>query len=72
MTVLVKEGLQAGDLDGLVNKNFEVDKHKSKMGDDKDVCVLAFTVDGLEPAKDLERFAAAVLSRLTGLTRRWL
>tara|TARA_B100001113_G_scaffold339921_1_gene323634 strand:- start:1020 stop:1760 length:741 start_codon:yes stop_codon:yes gene_type:complete len=57
MTVLVKEGLQAGDLDGLVNKNFEVDKHKSKMGDDKDVCVLAFTVDGLEPAKDLERFA---------------
>ena len=51
MTVLVKEGLQAGDLDGLVNKNFEVDKHKSKMGDDKDVCVLAFTVDGLEPAR---------------------
>ena len=57
MTALIKEGLQAGDLEGLVNKNFEVDRHKSKMGDDKDVCVLAFTVDGVEPAKDLERFA---------------
>ncbi len=57
MTALIKEGLKAGDLEGLVNPNFEVDKFKSKMGDDKDVCVLAFTVDGLEPAKDLERFA---------------
>ena len=57
MTALIKEGLKAGDLDGLVDKNFEVDRHKSKMGDDKDVCVLAFTVTGLEPAKDLERFA---------------
>ena len=56
-TILVKEGLQAGDLDGLVDKNFEVDRYKSKMGEDKDVCVLAFTVHGTEPAKDLERFA---------------
>ena len=56
-TTLVKEGLQAGDLDGLVDKNFEVDRYKSKMGEDKDVCVLAFTVHGTEPAKDLERFA---------------
>lgn len=54
---LVNEGLKAGDLEGLVNANFEVDKYKSKMGDDKDVCVLAFVVDGEEPAKDLERFA---------------
>jgi hypothetical protein len=57
MTALIKEGLKAGDLEGLVNPNFEVDKYKSKMGDDKDVCVLAFTVEGPEPAKDLERFA---------------
>ena len=54
---LIKEGLKAGDLEGLVSRRFEVDKYKSKMGQDKDVCVLAFVVNGLEPAKDLERFA---------------
>ena len=27
------------------------------MGDDKNIMVLAFSVDGQEPAKDLERFA---------------
>ena len=27
------------------------------MGDDKNIMVLAFTVDGMAPAKDLERFA---------------
>lgn len=51
------EGLKAGDLEGLINKRFEIDRYKSKMGDDKDVCVLAFTADGAAPAKDLERFA---------------
>jgi|TARA_A100001388_G_C28760276_1_gene497352 hypothetical protein len=51
------EGLKAGDLEGLVSKRFEVDKYKSKMGEDKDVLVLAFVVDSLAPAKDLERFA---------------
>lgn len=53
----INEGLQAGDLEGVVNKRFTVDRFKSKMGDDKNIMVLAFTVDGLAPAKDLERFA---------------
>jgi len=53
----LKEGLKAGDLEGVVSKRFEVDKYKSKMGEDKDVIVLAFIVDSLAPAKDLERFA---------------
>lgn len=53
----LKEGLKAGDLEGVVSKRFEVDKYKSKMGEDKDVIVLAFVVDSLAPAKDLERFA---------------
>ena len=53
----VKEGLKAGDLEGVVNKRFSVDQYKSKMGDDRNIMVLAFTVDGLAPAKDLERFA---------------
>ena len=54
---IVNEGLKAGDLDGVVSKRFSVDQFKSKMGDDRNIMVLAFTVDGLAPAKDLERFA---------------
>ena len=56
MTFL-KEGLKAGDLDGIVHKRFSVDQFKSKMGDDRNIMVLAFSVDGQAPAKDLERFA---------------
>jgi hypothetical protein len=54
---LVNEGLKAGDLDGVVSKRFTVDQFKSKMGEDRNIMVLAFTVDGMAPAKDLERFA---------------
>jgi len=54
---IVKEGLKAGDLDGVVSKRFSVDQFKSKMGEDKNIMVLTFTVDGMAPAKDLERFA---------------
>ena len=53
----LKEGLKAGDLEGVVSKTFSVDRYKSKMGDDRNIMVLAFTVDSLAPAKDLERFA---------------
>ena len=53
----LKEGLKAGDLEGVVNKRFSVDQYKSKMGEDRNIMVLAFTVDSLAPAKDLERFA---------------
>ena len=51
------EGLKAGDLEGVVSKRFSVDQYKSKMGDDRNIMVLTFTVDGMAPAKDLERFA---------------
>ena len=53
----INEGLKAGDLENVVNKRFSVDQYKSKMGDDRNIMVLAFEVDGLAPAKDLERFA---------------
>ena len=56
MTFL-KEGLKAGDLEGVVSKRFSVDQFKSKMGDDRNILVLAFSVDGQQPAKDLERFS---------------
>ena len=54
---LVNEGLKAGDLEGVVSNKFSVDKYKSKMGEDKNILVLGFIVDGSAPAKDLERFA---------------
>ena len=54
---LVNEGLKAGDLDGVVSNTFSVDQYKSKMGEDKNILVLGFIVDGSAPAKDLERFA---------------
>ena len=50
-------GLNKGDLRSLVYDIFEIDSFKSKMGDDRNIMVLAFTVDGMAPAKDLERFA---------------
>ena len=53
----IYEGLKAGDLEGVVNKRFSVDQYKSKMGDDRNILVLGFTVDGQAPAKDFERFA---------------
>jgi len=53
----VNEGLKAGDLEGIVEKRFSVDQYKSKMGDDKDICVLAFVCSGAAGAKDLENFA---------------
>jgi hypothetical protein len=54
---LVNEGLKAGDLEGVISKRFSVDLFKSKMGEDKNIMVLAFSVEGQAPAKDLERFA---------------
>ncbi len=54
---IVKEGLKAGDLEDVVSNRFSIDQYKSKMGEDKNIMVLAFTVDGKAPAMDLERFA---------------
>ena len=53
----IYEGLKAGDLEGVVSPRFSIDQYKSKMGDDKNILVLGFVVDGQAPAKDLERFA---------------
>jgi hypothetical protein len=40
----------------LVDNIFEVDSYASKMGEDKDIVVLAFTVKNQEPAQDLVEF----------------
>jgi len=54
---LVNEGLKAGDLEGIIGKRFTVDQYKSKMGEDRNIMVLAFSADSHAAAKDLERFA---------------
>ena len=55
--ILVNEGLKAGDLEGVISNRFSVDQFKSKMGEDRNIMVLAFSVDSQAAAKDLERFA---------------
>lgn len=52
----LNEGLLAGDLRFLVDNIFEVDSYASKMGEDKDIVVLSFTVNSQNPAKDLVEF----------------
>jgi len=53
---MISESLHAKDLKDLVKKVFEIDSYKSKVGEDHDICVLSFTVDHADPAKDLENF----------------
>jgi hypothetical protein len=50
------EGAEKGDLARLVQPVLAIDEYRSKMGDDKDVVVLAVTVFGSEPAEDLVAF----------------
>ena len=52
----LNETLLAGDLKMLVKDIFEVDSYASKMGSDKDVVVVSFTVESDEPADDLVTF----------------
>lgn len=53
---MINESLRAYDLRGFVSRIVEVDSFKSKIGDDEDIIVIAFTVDHEDPAKDLENF----------------
>lgn len=52
----LKENLEQGDLKRLVHPKIHVDQYKSKMGDDKDICVVSFKIKGKEPANDLVAF----------------
>ena len=48
--------LRQDDLKDLMYRVFEVDSFKSKMGDDKDIITLSFSLKNLDAAKDLENF----------------
>lgn len=52
----LNEDLRPSDLHNLVSHVFEVDSYASKMGDDKDIVVLSFTVEDMAPAQDLVNF----------------
>jgi hypothetical protein len=52
----LNEGLRPLDLKEMVHTTFEVDTFRSKMGEDRDVCVVSFHVKDRGPAKDLMEF----------------
>lgn len=49
-------GLRAGDLENLMYHIFEIDGFASKMGDDKNIITLSFSVKDKAPADDLVQF----------------
>lgn len=49
-------GLQANDLIHTIDKVFEIDSYASKMGDDKNIVTLSFSLTGKEAATDLSNF----------------
>jgi predicted RNA-binding protein len=53
---ILNEGLRPSDLQNLVKPMIEIDSYKSKMGEDRDVCVLNFHVLDRMPARDLMEF----------------
>jgi hypothetical protein len=52
----LNEGLRPNDLKEMIYSNVEIDTYRSKMGEDRDVCVLTFKVKDRAPAKDLMEF----------------
>ena len=52
----MSEGLRANDLEGMIDPLFEIDSYRSKMGEDRDICVLTFRVRDRNPARDMMEF----------------
>ncbi len=52
----IQEGIEYGDLARLIQPQMTIDEFRSKMGEDKDIVVIGFTVFGKEPADDLVNF----------------
>jgi len=60
----LNEGLQGNDLRGHIKNIVSVDQYKSKLGDDKNVIVLAFKIRDKFPAQDLSQFLESALKLL--------
>jgi len=52
----LNEAMQYNDLRGLVSNVVSIDQYKSKIGDDKNIVVVALEVDHIEAAADLSQF----------------
>lgn len=52
----LNEGLRSEDLNEMIHSILEIDTYKSKMGEDRDVCVVSFKAKDRSPAKDLMEF----------------
>jgi hypothetical protein len=52
----IKEGVEYGDLSGLVDSKVSIAEFMPKTGTEEDVIVLGFFVKDEEPAKDLAKF----------------
>jgi len=53
---VLREGLRPNDLEDMLFNVFEIDAFQSKMGEDRDVCVLSFRARDRAPAKDMMEF----------------
>lgn len=49
-------GLRANDLQEMILDTFEIDTFASKMGEDKDICVVSFIAKDRAPARDMMEF----------------
>jgi len=52
----LQEGLRPNDLADMVFDSIEIDSFQSKMGEDRDVCVVSFKARERGPAKDMMEF----------------
>lgn len=52
----LQEGLRSDDLMDMIFDSIEIDSFKSKMGEDRDVCVVSFKARERGPAKDMMEF----------------
>lgn len=52
----LNEGLRFKDLENMVIPVFDIDTFRSKMGEDRDVCVVSMVVKDRNPAKDIMEF----------------
>lgn len=52
----LSESLEYGDLKRVVEPTLHIDEFKSKMGDDRDICVFSFKIMGKDAANDLVNF----------------
>lgn len=53
---ILSENIKYGDLERVITKKIHIDEFKSKIGDDKDICVISFRTESKESANDLMNF----------------